>query len=726
MQSSEVNVCAESQPLLGLRGVQDDASCTDSDKIACVTPPAILKGVKEDKSPVVHRLQKRQMSLGDTRQKVPAPVSRSISGKYLRTDKTIVDTTTHIESVKVAASKFGGSINWKARRTQPAQETGHLVLELDKLKNKISECKRQAEAVEAAKLSVFNELERTRKLIEELKHVLERQQAEEVDAKEDLEFFKFILEEMEGVASDDSAVVNEKLKIIRERHEALVSRLMLVKDESRKVQEDYDSLLIERDISIRKAQEAFTVSKEAERQVEDLTVELKQLKGVLDLAQTSCHDAEERKKGASMVQDEDCFTWEKDLRQAEEELNQFHKKLSSFEELKSNLDTSSSLLLNLKNELASCVEANQIEEARKQEKSMQEDDILLRNELEERRRSIAEMRDELCALKVTAAALKSEMDKGKAVLATMQQKEAMASITVSSLKLEIKLSQQELEAVQAKEKECRDRMVEFPKILQDDAKEADKAKFVAAKAQEELRKTKEEVEQAKAALSTTEFRLQAVLREIEAAKESERLTLNALTASEDAKVAVNIQQHGSTQMITLDLDKYTSLIDKSHRAEELMHERTAAAIAQLEVAKESELRTLSKLNEIMKALEERKQTLLATREQADRAIEGKLAMEQELRRWREENGKWRKACEARKSGARPSIAAEIVLVGRSGDAKCTNKEDSCASVHPLSDVSGRSSPNDLALLAKTKKAKKLPFFPQIIMFLGRRRLKAVK
>ncbi|XP_062208834.1 protein WEAK CHLOROPLAST MOVEMENT UNDER BLUE LIGHT 1-like [Phragmites australis] len=730
MESSEVNVCAASQSLLRLsEGVQDDTSCTDFDKVTCETPPAILKKVKEDKPLVVHRLHKRQMSLADTRQKVPAPVSRSSTGKYLRTDKTIVDTTTHIASVKVAASKFGGSINWKTRRTQPAQ-SGHIALELDKMKNEISECKCQAEAVEAAKLSVFNELERTRKLIEELEHVLARQQAEEVDAKEDLELFQFILKDMdEGATSDDNVVVKEKLEIIQEWHGALVAKLKFVEDESRKVQEDYESLLIERDIFIRKARAAFILFKEAERQVEDLTVQLKQLKGVLDLAHASCHDAEERKKGTSMVQDEDCFTWDKDLRQAEAELNQFNKKFSSFEQLKSKLDTASSLLLNLKNELATCMEANLIEKAREQEsethKSMQEENILSRIELEEHKRSIAEMRDEVCALKVTVASLKSELNKEKATLATMQQKEAMASITISSLKLEIKLSQQELEAVEAKEKERRDRMVGLPKVLQDAAQEADKAKSIATKAQEKLRKTKEEVEQAKASLSTMEFRLEAVLRETEAAKESESLARNALRGLEDTNAAVNIEQQSSPEMITLDLDEYTSLIEKSHRAEELVHERTAAAIAQVEAAKASESCTLSGLNEISMALEEQKQVLLAATEQADRATEGKLAMEQELRKWREENGKRRKAGEASKSETKPSNAVEII-VKCSGDTKCASKEDSCALVHPLSDVSGRSSPNDLALHAKTTKVKKVSFFLRIITFLGRRRHKAAK
>lgn len=154
----------------------------------------------------------------------------------------ILVTTTHIESVKVAASRFGGSINWKTRRTQPVQGSEYAVLELHRLKKEISECKLEMEASDGAKMSVFNELERTKKLIEDLKHDLERAQTEEAHAKEDLEFFQFIVQEMEeGVASDDSVVGKEKLKIIQERHEAVVSKLKLVKDELEKVQENYDS-----------------------------------------------------------------------------------------------------------------------------------------------------------------------------------------------------------------------------------------------------------------------------------------------------------------------------------------------------------------------------------------------------------------------------------------------------------------------------------------------------
>jgi chromosome segregation ATPase len=329
------------------------------------------------------------------------------------------------------------------------------------------------------------------------------------------------------------------------------------------------------------------------------------------------------------------------------------------------------------------------------------------------------------------------LKKEKAALAAAQQMEVMASMSTQSLKMDIKLSQQELEALHAKAKECRDRS---GKALQDASHEADEAKVIATKAQGELKKTEEEVAQAKAALSTVESKLEAVLRDIQAAKASERLALDTLTTTtleEHSKVGARY-----SETVTLDLDEYTSLVQRSRQAEEDAHEKTAASTAQVETAKESASRTLSRLNEILEALEEQKQALAAATERAGRASEGKLAMEQELRQRREENRKRRRmASEAPKPVTGPRSAAEIA--GRVDmTLTCTGKEDSscpAASVHPVSDASGTgsSSPSDAALPApvpvpvpaKTKKAKKLPFFTRVVMFLGgrrRRRLRAAR
>ncbi|KAM0884175.1 hypothetical protein ACQ4PT_031175 [Festuca glaucescens] len=667
MQTSGENTHATSQTSVSsrediqcapLHRVQNDASCSDSEKTACEVAPAILTKVKEDKPRVMPRWSERQMSLRDTRQKVPAPVRR------LNRAETFVDTTNPIESVKMAASRFGGSVNWKTRKTLPVQ------------------CKEQAEAAEAAKLSVFSEIERTNKLSEVLKRDLERAQHEEAEAKEDLDFFRFIVSEMEegGFSSDDSVA-------------------------------------------------AITVSIETERQVEELTVELNKLKEVLDLARATCHDAEEKKVCMSLSRDQDRLKWEKDLSQAEEELSQLNKKLSSVEDLKSELETYSNLLVKCNKELTVYVEAKLIEEAQAQGtinyETMQEETILSRNELEEHMKSIEKARDEVCALKVAAASLQSELRKEKEALAAMQQLKAMASTTISSLQVEIKLAQQELEAVQAKEKESRDRTGEFPRILQAAAQEADEAKFVAMKAQEMLRMNKEEMDQVKAGLSTMEFRLQSALKEMEAAKESERVSLDALRALEESELAANIAEQGSPQTITLDFHEHATLVEKAHQAEELAHEKTSCATAQVKMAKESESLILSRLGEAYKVLVERKQSLLAATKRADTAAKGKLAMEQELRTWREEHAQRRKAGEASRSETKPSNTA-VVMFERDGDVKVTCKEDSCALVHPLCDTSARSSPADSALHGKSSQTKKLPFLCGMMMFLSRRRLKAAE
>jgi hypothetical protein len=240
-----------------------------------------------------------------------------------------------------------------------------------------------------------------------------------VDAKDDLELFQIISQAMEGVDCNDSVVVREKLNNIQERHKALVAKVISVKYVLGKVQEDYDSLLIGTDISINKAQAAFTMSKGAEKEVEELTIELQRLKEVFDLANAKFQDVEER-KNTLMARDEDRLAWEEDLRQSDKELNQISMDLCSFQELQSKHDTSATMLLNLKNEVANYLEAKRIEEAREQEsgthKPVQEVIIMLKSELVEQRKSIARVTDELCVLKATAELLKSQLKKEKAAL----------------------------------------------------------------------------------------------------------------------------------------------------------------------------------------------------------------------------------------------------------------------------------------------------------------------
>jgi hypothetical protein len=203
------------------------------------------------------------------------------------------------------------------------------------------------------------------------------------------------------------------------------------------------------------------------------------------------------------------------------------------------------------------------------------------------------------------------------------------------------------------------------------------------------------------------------------------VSLDTLRVLEESELEANFAEQGSPRMIILDFQEHVSLVEKSHQAEELALEKTSCAIAQVKMAKESESLILSRLGEVYKVLEERKQALLAATKQADTAAEGKLVMEQEMRTWREEHAQRRKAAEASKSETKPSNTV-AVTAERGGDTKCIGKEDSYALVHPLSDMSARSSPAGSALREKTDRTKKPSFLRRMMMFLARKRLKAAE
>ncbi|XP_072981848.1 protein WEAK CHLOROPLAST MOVEMENT UNDER BLUE LIGHT 1-like [Typha latifolia] len=653
--------------------------------------------------------------------------------KNIQSNRSLIDTAAPFESVKEAVTKFGGIVDWKAHKAQALERSKHIRFELEKVQKEIPECKKQSEAAEEAKAQVLEELESTKRLVEELKLNLERAQTEEAQAKQDSELAQLRVKEMEqGIADEASVAAKAQVEVAKARHAAAVAELKSVKEELKALQEEYASLVNKRDMSIKKAEEAVSASKEIEKTVEELTLELITTKESLELAHAAHLEAEEHRIGAALAREQDCLTWEKELKQTEEELQRLNDQLLSAKDLKSKLSTASTSLLNLNAELAAYMEAkvnqeaegteeeNGADELKKTQKSIQEALVSTSKELEEVKKNIEKTKDEVNILRVAASALKSELDREKTTLSTLQQREGMASIAVSSLEAELNKTKEELEAIRKKEKETREKMVELPKVLQQAAQEADEAKSAAQMAQEELRRAKEEAEQAKASTSTTEIRLHAALKEIEATRASEKLALAAVKALQESEQAGSIEED-SPRGITLPVDEYFALSKSAHEAEELAHVRVTAAFVQVELAKDSESKSLERLNEAYKEMDERKRALRVAIEKSERAKEGKLGVEQELRKWRADNEKRRKAGDAAKAAVNPSRSPPGSFEHRI-ETKGFDKEEGDVYVHPMSDpklYTAVSSPDEF--VSDTKVRKKKSLLPRIVMFLARKK-----
>ncbi|KAG8390010.1 hypothetical protein BUALT_Bualt01G0038800 [Buddleja alternifolia] len=697
--------------------------------------------------PYVSSPHRRNGSVDEIVAKIPANYSsgpksteRSKTSNNIDLSRGQIDTAAPFESVKAAVSKFGGIVDWKAHRVQTVERRKFIELELEKAQEEMPSYKQQSEAAEEAKAQVLKELESTKRLIEDLKLNLERAQTEEQQAKQDSELAKLRVEEMEqGIADEASFAAKAQLEVARARHASAVSDLKTVNDELEQLKKDYSLLIAEKDAAVRKAEEAASKSKEAEKAVEDLTIEIITLKQALESAHAAHMEAEEHRIGAVMAKEQDTLEWEKDIKEAEEELRRLNEQMLSTKDLKSKLDKATTVLCDLKAELAAYMESKLVEETGQgvnTEKKETRADIeaavnAAKKELEEVKLNIEKANNEVNILKLAATSLKSELEKGKTELSAIQQREGMASIAVSSLEAEINRTKSEIALVQMREKEEREKMVELPKKLQEAAQGAEQAKALVQTARDELRKAKEEAEQAKAGASTMESRLIAARKEIEAAKASEKLALAAISALEESESSkMNNDEEDSPSGITLTLEEYYELSKRAHEAEEEANARVAAAIAQIDLAKGKEISSLNKLEEVSCEMSERKDELDAALQKAEQAKEGKLGVEMELRKWRAENEQRRKAGESVPSintSRSPRASFE------EGSKNLVNMSNSSSSLHQRSPrakmVNAENTSNSETESSPEKmvtKKKKKSFFPRIFMFLARKKAQAKK
>ncbi|KAL0853914.1 hypothetical protein Bca101_059066 [Brassica carinata] len=598
------------------------------------------------------------------------------------TSPVLIDTTAPFESVKVAVSKFGGITDWKAHKIQTIERPKTVDQDLEKIQESMAESKKQAVVAEEAKEQVVMELERTRNIVEELKLELEKAEKEEQQAKQDSDLAKLRVEEMEqGIAEESSVAAKAQIEVAKERHLSAVSELRNLREEIETVTNEYESLLKEKESAEKKAEYSVLVAKDVEKQMTGLTIEVIATKQLLESAQAAHLEAEEKRFDAAMARDQDLYNREKELKMVEEEIERLRQEIDAADDVKIKLETASILQQDLRAEIPAYKDSND----KRNNGDIQAAVDSARKELQEVKSNIQKATSEVKTLKIIVGSLQSELEREKKDLSETKRREALSVQRNSD---------------EAREERC----TEIAKKLQEANKETEEAKSLALAAREALRKAKEESDEARTGVSAIESQLSEAKREMKAAKASEKLALAAIKALQETECSKKIEDISSSpRSIITSVEEYYELSKKAHEVEEAANRKLAEIISQIEAAKEEESRVLEKLEEVNRETAIQKEKLKEAMGRVEKARDGKVGIDHELRKWSSEKS--------------------LKTSPEGGEKENHDLGKSKSALHSATSFSfGDQGSNNVNVTHETKKKKKkFALLPKVFMFLSRKK-----
>ncbi|CAM8980167.1 unnamed protein product [Rhodiola kirilowii] len=645
------------------------------------------------------------------------------SPKYVQDsfgNRVLVDTAAPFESVKEAVSKFGGIVDWKAHKVQTVERRRFIEQELDKAQEDVPICRKMSDKAEEEKIEVLKGLEAAKRLAEEMKLSVERAQIEEHQAKQDAELVKLRVEEMEqGIAEESSVAAKAQLEVAKARQAAAVSDLQSAKEELENLRKEYAGLVLERDSALKKVEHAVAESKEVEKTVQDLTIELIAVKESLESAHAVHLEAEDNRLTAAMVAEQRSA----ELKEVEDEVKLLAEQVMSARDLQSKLDAADVSFKELKAELSNYMDSKtthpgvddealagceQRKSLRRTHTGIQASVASAKNELEDVRLNIEKAVEEVELLKLAASSIQSEVEREKAEVIRLRFKngERIESQNVQRLEVEVEKIETELAEVKVRVKEVADKMAVVAMRAPEAGQEAVRVESEAKLVQEELRRVKDETEQVKAEAIMMESRVVAAEKETEAARASESLALGAMKALQESDEARTTADTAVDEVgVEISLEEYYELSKRAHEAEERANAKVAAATAEVEKAKESQLRSLEKLEEVDQEVGQRKEELKEAVKRAEEGEEGKLRLEEELRKWRGLSEQRRQVSESQPTRHESSNYIRLPTARYASPPQAT----------------GTATEGE-----KAGKKKKKSFFPRILMFMARRKAHSSK
>lgn len=265
-------------------------------------------------------------------------------------------------------------------------------------------------------------------------------------------------------------------------------------------------------------------------------------------------------------------------------------------------------------------------------------------ELEQAKLNLTRTTSDIADIRSSVESFNKKLEKERTGLEKTRERLAQNSSNISALEEELNQTKLKLQVVKdAEAKGFPDNPLEISKELQELSSEAEKFKKMREVARLEVSRMESEIEQNKTMLKTAQVKLVAARKMKEAARAAEAVALSEimiLTKHENPSSDFS-QTHGS-ESVTLSSEEYSTLTLKAFEAKENCRKRVIDIMQQVDAANASKMEILNQAEKASEELKTSKRALEAALSRVDAANQGKLAVEEALRRWRSEHGQKRR------------------------------------------------------------------------------------
>lgn len=494
-------------------------------------------------------------------------------------------------------------------------------------RKKLKKHKEQLKQCEAIRTHAVEELKKAKRTVAEMKEKLATIDKSREIATEEA---RNISMELEGNSvgqdtyGDDTC--KPELDNARKQYEVVIAKLYNAKQDLRKMKNEFEASSILKVSSIQKEKDAKKCAHSSAEQQSQLSEEITFVEESLMQINLASKHAKKEELKILAEKDSLCQSYKVAMEEIERKLASL-KKVHHVE-----------LVANLEIKLAETSKEIELVQKKIQNSKISKLNFAktLKMELHDSKEILQKVAEEGIFLHNLLESLKSEHENVMKEHVKLEEKETESDCLVNNLHVQIQRSKVELERAILEESkaraEFRDLMSSLEKLTSESENVIKNSGIMKKNTQELMGETKE----ARFALIEAEKKHQTALIDAEKTKNAKEITLNQIKLiSENSNQPKTSTTSGSGTNIVVTAEKFKSFSQRAKDSERLAEIKMAPSMAQLEVVIASEKELNKKINAIH---EEGKEIELATQDALKKAElhdAARIAMEQDLKGWRE-------------------------------------------------------------------------------------------